>query len=43
MSSPHIIPECWADTLLATTLGYESPNHQSGNSQVNNIMDIKVF
>jgi hypothetical protein len=39
MSSPHIIPECWADTLLAVTLGYSSPNHQFGLGQVNNIIN----
>lgn len=39
MFSPHIIPECWADTLLIKTLGYTTPNHQSGVGQVNNIMN----
>ncbi|MGP8215704.1 MAG: hypothetical protein ACLQQ4_09100 [Bacteroidia bacterium] len=39
MSSSHIIPECWADNLLAITLGYSSPNHQFGVGQVNNIMN----
>src|SRR5580698_4267563 len=39
MSSPHIIPECWGDTLLAITLGFSSPNHQFGIGQVNNVMN----
>ena len=39
MSSRYIIPECWADTLLAITLGYDSPNHQFGVGQVNNVIN----
>lgn len=36
---PEIIPECWADTLLMTTLGYVEPNHQQGVGQVNNVIE----
>jgi hypothetical protein len=39
MYYPYIIPECWADTLLITTLGYSSPNHQMGVGRVNYIMN----
>ena len=34
MSSYHIIPECYADTLLVEMLGFERPNHQLGIGSV---------
>lgn len=35
----HILPECYADTLLIEVLGFEKPNHQLGIGQVKNALD----
>ena len=34
IQNKHIIPECFADTLLVESLGFVKPNHQKNISQV---------
>lgn len=41
MSNYHIIPECYADTLLIEMLGFMRPNHQLSIGSVLNTMEKK--
>ena len=38
MFEPRIIPECYADTLLIKSVGYQLPNHQHSIGEVANLM-----